>query len=216
MLKILNILKFKTLLLLTLAFFTVLMVRLTIPYFSFDDHTAFLRIKQWIIHNSVWKTAFYVHVISSCFTLLAGFTQFSGNFLRKYPMLHRYLGRLNGAVILLLSGPSGLIMALYANGGLLSQSAFFILSILWLAFTYLAYHYARSGDIPRHRKFMVRSFALTLSAITLRGWKLLIVLAFRPHPMDAYTLVAFLGWIPNLIIAEIYIRKVIEKRNDQK
>jgi hypothetical protein len=110
-------------------------------------------------------------------------------------------------VILFLAGPSGLIMSVYANGGPLSQLAFILLSVLWLLFTYLGYYYARKGDIGRHRQFMIRSFALTLSALTLRAWKFGIVLFFRPQPMDLYMLVAWLGWIPNLLFAEWYIRK---------
>lgn len=196
----------KTVLLLVLAFFTILMVNITLPYFSFDNQTAFLRIKQWVIHNQTWKIAFYIHVISSCICLFAGFTQFSKKFLQTYPTLHRKLGVIYVAVILLLSGPSGFIMSVYANGGVISQAAFITLSVLWMLFTYLGFYYAKNGDFVSHRKFMIRSFALTLSAITLRAWKFGIVFAFRPPPMDVYMLVAWLGWIPNLLLAEWYIR----------
>lgn len=197
---------FKILLILILAFFTVLMVNITIPYFAFDDKVAFLRIKQWIIHNEIWKTAFYVHVITSCFCLIAGFTQFSNSLLQKRPKLHRSIGWVYVVTVLLLSGPSGFIMSLYANGGIISQTAFILLSLLWIFFTYMGFASVLKGDFSAHRKFMIRSYALTLSALTLRAWKLIIVLAFRPQPMDVYMLVAWLGWIPNILIAEWYIR----------
>ena len=199
----------KTLLLILLGFFTLLMLRITVPYFSFDDRTAFLKIKQWIIHNPVWKTAFYVHVVTSCFCLLAGFTQFSKTVMKRIPKIHRSIGWLYTIVVVLLSGPSGFVMSLYANGGVQSQIAFTTLSVLWITFTIKAFTLAKSGDYQEHRKYMIRSFALTLSAITLRAWKFLIVLILRPHPMDAYMLVAWLGWVPNLIFAEWYIRKKI-------
>jgi hypothetical protein len=54
---------------------------------------------------------------------------------------------------------------------------------------------------------MVRSYALTLSALTLRAWKLGLVLAFHPKPMDLYMIVAWLGWVPNLLLAEWLISK---------
>lgn len=54
---------------------------------------------------------------------------------------------------------------------------------------------------------MIRSFALTLSAITLRLWKVVLVKLFHPAPMDVYMIIAGLGWIPNLIIAEYFIIK---------
>lgn len=193
-----------------LGFFSYLMITITLPYFAFDDHTAFLRIKQWIIHNPIWKTSFYIHVITSSLCLVAGFTQFSMRFLKKFPRIHRLVGWLYVCVILLLSGPSGLIMSLYANGGILSQTAFTTLSVLWIYFTYRAFYFAKAGNYLEHRNFMIRSYALTLSAITLRAWKFLIVLAIRPQPMDAYMLVAWLGWVPNLLFAEWYIRKVLQ------
>jgi hypothetical protein len=58
---------------------------------------------------------------------------------------------------------------------------------------------------------MIRSFALTLSAITLRLWKYIIVMGFQPKPMDAYQIVAWLGWVLNLVIAEIIIYKYYRK-----
>lgn len=198
-----------------LAFFLVLMILITLPYFAFDDHTAFLRIKQSVINNSVWKTAFYVHVLTSCFSIIAGFTQFSKQIQRKNATLHRGIGKMYVVVVLLLSGPSGFVMALYANGGILSQVAFTILSVLWMYCTYKAFDAARNRDFIDHEKFMIRSFALTLSAITLRAWKYILVLTFRPPPMDAYMIVAWLGWVPNLIIAEIIVSRMVQKRITQ-
>ncbi|MEQ9659660.1 DUF2306 domain-containing protein, partial [Fulvivirga sp.] len=186
----------KVSLLLILSFFTFLMVRLTIPYFSFNDQTAFLRIKQWIIHNEIWKVAFYIHVITSCICLMAGFTQFSKTLLFKYPKIHKTAGWVYVGVILLLSGPSGIIMSIYANGGLISQTSFLILSVLWIYFTYQGFNQARKFNFLAHRNFIIRSYALTLSALTLRAWKVALVFFFRPHPMDVYMLVAWLGWIP--------------------
>lgn len=190
-----------------LGFFTILMIKLTLPYLSFEDDVAFLRIKQWIIHNKFWKAAFFIHVITSCFCLIAGFTQFSNKILSKRPKIHHYLGWLYIVIVLCFSAPSGLIMGVYANGGITSQVAFITLSILWIVTTYNALDTVRKRDFQAHQRFMIRSYALTLSAISLRLWKLLIVSAFRPHPMDAYMVVAWLGWVPNMLIAELYIRK---------
>jgi hypothetical protein len=98
-------------------------------------------------------------------------------------------------------------MGIYANGGVTSQVAFCILAVLWIYFTAMAIIKIRKKDIISHRAFIIRSFALTLSAITLRAWKYLIIFAFHPGPMDAYRIVAWLGWIPNLLIAELIIHK---------
>ena len=195
-----------------LAFFAFLMIRITLPYLSFETDVAFLRIKQWIIHHDVWRIAFFVHVLTSMFLLIAGFTQFYNPFKNKMVNIHRTKGKLYIIVLLLLSGPAGFIMSLYANGGLLSQTAFTILSVLWIFFTVKAYLAIRNRDFVQHGNFMIRSYALTLSALTLRAWKFLLVILFHPHPMDAYMLVAWLGWVPNLILAEYLIRKKLSRK----
>ena len=195
-----------------LAFFAFLMIRITLPYLSFETDVAFLRIKQWIIHHDVWRIAFFVHVLTSMFLLIAGFTQFYNPFKNKMVNIHRTMGKLYIIVLLLLSGPAGFIMSLYANGGLLSQTAFTILSVLWIFFTVKAYLAIRNRDFVQHGNFMIRSYALTLSALTLRAWKFLLVILFHPHPMDAYMLVAWLGWVPNLILAEYLIRKKLSRK----
>ncbi|MFP7656634.1 MULTISPECIES: DUF2306 domain-containing protein [Chryseobacterium] len=60
-----------------------------------------------------------------------------------------------------------------------------------------------------HKQWMWRSFALTLSAITLRMWKVIIVYLFHPNPMDVYQIIAWLGWIPNILLIEFLITKKI-------
>lgn len=52
---------------------------------------------------------------------------------------------------------------------------------------------------------MWRSYALTLSAISLRLFKWGIVTVLEWPPMDTYRAVAWLGWLINLVIVEIYL-----------
>jgi uncharacterized membrane protein len=197
----------KILALSALLFFTFLMVRITLPYLSLDPTTRFLQIKQWVIDNDLWRGAFFTHVFSSTFLLIAGFTQFSSPFKACYKRLHPLIGKMYIFILLFVSGPAGLIMAVYANGGLPSQLAFTLLSILWLLTTSKAWYEIRRRNFIAHGEWMMRSYALTLSALTLRAWKFIIVMALQPRPMDVYMVVAWLGWIPNLLIAEWLIRK---------
>lgn len=188
------------------------MVSLSLPYLGLDTDIAFLRIKQWVFSDyppalsNIWITAFFVHVFTSIFALIAGFTQFFRNLL--WSRMHRIMGLLYIVVILGLSGPSGFIMGLFANGGWISIIAFTLLSVLWWVFTFKALMAIRKKDYETHAKFMMRSYALTLSAITLRLWKFVIVnYIYEIPPMDLYRLVGWLGWVPNLLIAEWLIVK---------
>lgn len=191
---------------LVLGYFSYLMILITIQYIPIRFDAAFLAVKQEEIQLTYYQIAFFTHVYVSIFTLLLGFIQFPKVIRRTYPRLHRTLGKLYIGSILLLAAPSGLIMGIHANGGLLSQISFCILAILWIYFTGMAYVYARSKQWLKHKQFIYRSYALTLSAISLRLFKWIIVAVFELPPMDTYQIVAWLGWVVNLAIAEFIIR----------
>lgn len=197
-------------LILIYLFFSYLLAKITLQYIPYNTDVAFLRIKQDVIDIPFYKIAFFTHVYTAMLVLPAGLTQFS-TFIRKhFPIVHKYTGWVYAVTVILLAGPGGFYMGLYANGGLISQVSFCLLAVLWIGFTAAAVIKAGQHDIKAHRAFLIRSFALTLSAITLRAWKYVIVLFFEPRPMDVYQVVAWLGWIPNLIIAELIIRKIVK------
>jgi len=186
---------------------TMVMLRMVYEYSSFDDQVGFLQLKQDYLHVKIWKTAFYVHVFFSVLTLLAGFTQFSAVFLQRYRPLHRILGRVYAANVLFINVPAGLVMAIYANGGLLGKAAFLILDLLWFWFTLKAILDARNGDFAGHRDFMIRSYALTLSALTLRTWNLILSYGTDLPEETVYLMNAWLGFVPNLLVAEWLIAR---------
>ena len=207
---------FKTLLYLLLFGFFLLMLQITLYYIDFDMNAAFLRIKQWTFRKypgtlgAIWITSFFIHALTSIFALLAGFTQFNRRFIQN--KWHRYMGIFYIIVVLFLSAPSGLIMSFFANGGITSMAGFFILSCLWIFTSYMAYIKALQKDYPSHAKWMYRSYALCLSAITLRIYKYAYVNWIDPEmdflgPMDLYRIIAWMGWVPNLIVAEYLIFK---------
>ena len=192
------------------GFFSYLLIAISLQYIPYDTDVAFLRIKQDVIDVPFYKLAFFTHVYTAVFVLPAGFTQFSGFIRKNFPRVHKYSGWVYAIVVICLAGPAGFYMGLFANGGVTSQVSFCLLAVLWIYFTWAALAKVIQGDIKSHREFLIRSFALTLSAITLRAWKYLLVFLFQPRPMDVYEIVAWLGWIPNLIIAEIIIRKKLK------
>jgi len=187
-------------------YLSYLMLGFSLPYLSFDNTIDFLETKQDVIQNKIWRVSFYIHVFSSMFVLLAGFTQFFRFSFQRKLKLHRTLGKIYILLILLVSGPSGFVMAFYANGGIFAQIGFVFLAVGWLAFTYLAYHFIKNKNIRQHENFMIRSYAFTVSALTLRAW--IYVLAY--FYVDYWTIavaVAWLGWLPNLAIGEWLIWK---------
>ncbi|MDI1315338.1 DUF2306 domain-containing protein [Prosthecobacter sp.] len=123
------------------------------------------------------------------------------------PKLHRWMGRCYVLNVCFVTGPASLIMAFYANGGITSRLAFITLAIGWIVTTRMGWRLALSRQWQRHRAWMMRSYALTLSALTLRVWKYTLVLLFEPRPMDLYRVVAWLGFVPNVLLVEWLIRR---------
>ncbi len=147
------------------------MIGIVLQYIPMGTDTAFLGIKQEYIDLPWYLPAFYVHVFTAILALPAGFTQFSNYIRLQYPVFHRANGKIYVFIILCFGAPSGFIIGLYANGGASSQIAFCLLALLWFFFTLKAFLNAKKKKFSDHQKFMYRSFALTLSAITLRAWK---------------------------------------------
>jgi Predicted membrane protein (DUF2306) len=192
-------------LLVALAYFSFLMLRIIWVYIPMHNDTAFLQLKQNYIHITEWRIAFYTHVFTSILVLLAGFTQFSQWLQKNLKGIHKLLGYVYVINILMVTGPASLLMGFYANGGLSSRIGFVLLAVLWILFTAIAVYKAIKKDFNAHRIFMIRSFALTLSALTLRIWKVVFAMFTNIPPMDRYRIIAWLGWGLNLILAEYII-----------
>ncbi len=190
-----------------------LLLLLSLPYLEMRRGIDFLKTKQLIYHIKHWRYSFYIHVFTSILIITSGLFQFSKTILNKYTKIHRVSGFIYLATTLLISGPAALVMSFYANGSYPAQTSFVILSILWLGTTFLAYYYVRKKDYEKHGKWMVRSYALTLSAVSLRLYSYLFdVFYLRMDPVDLYILLSWLSWTLNLIVAEILIKRGLIKR----
>lgn len=197
----------KILLILGFGYFFWLMLQITLEYVPLRTDVSFLMIKQTEVdHRPEYLYFFYTHVYTSIFVLLSGFL----GIVRKdfgIRNFHKNAGKMYIFLILLLAAPSGIYMGIFANGGFFSKISFVILGCLWWFFTYKAYRLAVQKKFREHKQWMWRSFALTLSAVTLRMWKVIIVYLCHPNPMDVYQIIAWLGWVPNILLIEYLIAK---------
>ena len=109
-------------------------------------------------------------------------------------------------ISVLISGLCGLFIALYATGGIVSILGFFTLSLIWLTTTILGFKSIKKKDINSHEKFMIFSYAACFAAVTLRIWLPLLTIAMDDFN-SAYRIVAWLCWVPNIIVAFLIVRK---------
>ncbi len=194
-----------------LLFFAYLMLLITLQYIPASRDAAFLLTKQDVIGRLYYRIAFFTHVYTGMFVLLAAMLQFLPWVRRRFPRVHKWSGRVYAGLVIFITGPAGFIMGIYGNGGWVAQLAFCILAVLWIFFTAKATLLAMQHKFAAHKQWMYRSYALTLSAISLRAWRWGLVALFQPRPMDVYRVVAWLGWGGNLLIAEVLIFFVLRK-----
>ena len=188
-------------------FFSFMMARLSVPYLHMEHDVDFLKTKYNVYHISYWRIGFYAHVFTSVFVLLAGATQFTRYIIFKWPRLHRYAGYSYVWLVLFVSGPGAMAMALHANGGLPAKASFILQTVMWFIFTSGAWYYAAKKKYIKHAECMLLSYSLTFAAVTLR---ILVVLLAQLHikglrPVDAYIFVAWMSWVPNMIMALLLI-----------
>jgi hypothetical protein len=149
--------------------------------------------------------AFYLHAGGGAVALMAGALQWLQTSRARRSRWHRFIGR-TYVIAIAVGGLSGLAIAVRAFGGPVSRAGFAVLAVAWLGSTAAAWTRARARDWDAHRAWMIRSFALTFAAVTLRLWLPLLVAAGLTFDV-AYRLVAWWCWLPNLLFAEWLIAR---------
>jgi len=181
-----------------------------VQYVIMDAHQAgFVKLKLMFISTliSFWYIMLYIHIVFSVTALVIGpFTLFS-KFREKNTNRHRMLGKIY-MIGILFGSVSGLYLAFYATGGLVSQFGFGLLSIFWMITASQALSKIKHRKIYEHQKWMIRNYSLTFAAVTLRIWLVLFTILFGFENFNfSYAIIAWLCWVPNLIVAELLIHR---------
>jgi uncharacterized membrane protein len=146
-----------------------------------------------------------VHVAGAVVALLLGSLQFLPVLRRGTRPPHRWVGRVYVAGCLV-GGLAGLVLAPGSQAGPIASAGFGGLGVLWIVTTSLGWRAAVRGRFDEHRRWMIRSWALTLAAVTLRLYLPLVMIWDLPFA-PSYRVISFLCWVPNLIAAELWLRR---------
>jgi uncharacterized membrane protein len=176
-----------------------------VQYFSFNKTVGFLFYKQPVVDDNIWLTIFYVHVFTCVACLIVGITQFSKVILQKHPKWHRFFGRMYFYNVVFINFPAGFVLAIHANGHTPGKLAFITLDMLWLYFTVSAVLWVRRGNVLKHRNQMIRSYAMTLTALTLRLLKMVMSKYSDWTYDEIYVFDAWTALVINLAVAETII-----------
>jgi hypothetical protein len=140
------------------------------------------------------------HIVASGVTLLVGPFQFLRPLRQRYPRVLHWMGR-TYIVACLVGGIAGGSIALFSSSGLVAGAGFLGLAVCWLFCTVRAYVAVRAKDYVTHQRWMIRSFSLAFAAVMLRIYLPLSLVAGLEYA-DAYPVIAWACWVPNLIVAQ--------------
>lgn len=152
----------------------------------------------------VQTTGIIAHVAGGILALGLGPFQFLTGLRTKRPVIHRWIGRFY-LLGILLGGVAGLYMASFAYTGVVASLGFGALAVLWLITGALAYTHIRRGNTTAHRRWMIRNFALTFAAVTLRLQLPFLSMGFGFEV--GYMIVAWSCWLPNLLLVEWFLNR---------
>lgn len=182
-----------------------------VQYFIMDARQAgFVQLKLLFTStlNSLWFIMLFIHIIFGIAALVIGPFALFAKFREKNINRHKKIGRIY-MIGIFLAGVSGLYLAFYATGGWVAQLGFAFLSTLWLFTAFQALVKVKNKNIQDHQRWMIRNYSLTFAAVTLRIWLVLFTLVFGFDNFNySYPTIAWLCWVPNLIVAHIIIKRL--------
>lgn len=146
----------------------------------------------------------YAHVLFGPLALILAPFQFWQKLRARRPLTHRIIGY-TYAISILVAGLGALAMLTGFQGTLWAGIGFLILDIGWVGTTAYAINLARKRDIVQHRRWMMRSAALTFAAVTLRLQMIPLVVAGW-SVTETYNITAWLCWLVPLGFVEWRLR----------
>lgn len=159
-----------------------------------------LQTKGDLTQQAWYRVLFYTHVLAGGLALIIGGIQWLTLRRQRIHPSHIWLGK--GYLIACgLSGVAAVAISFFATGGWIAASGFFLLGVSWLFTTFSGYRMIRLRQVLLHRRWMIRSFALTMAAVTLRIYLPLMLISGLPFER-AYLWISWLCWVPNLLVAE--------------
>lgn len=148
--------------------------------------------------------AMALHLGGGVVALIVGAFQVNSRLRARFLSAHRWLGR-TYVVAVAIGGVAGFVLALSSFGGLVTHFGFGLMAVCWVGTTFNAYRHIRNGNVDAHRAWMLRSYALSLSGVTLRVY-LGLSTAMGVEFVAAYPALSWLCWVPNLLVVEWFVR----------
>lgn len=187
-----------------ILFFSSLLAHNAVLYFTHGGDYGILPEKIEARKDWLWIVCFYIHLPAGILCLMLPWLAFLRRVTPKINGIHRGVGRLFITVTLWIVCPTGIYLAIYAKGGLITQTGFVLQGLLLAYYTRVAYLFAIRGMIGKHVENMIRAYSVAVVVLTFRIFHILFFVLNLPYSTN-YALSQWLGLAFNLLMAEMII-----------
>jgi hypothetical protein len=200
---------------LPIVFFSLLLSHNAMLYFTHGGEYGILPEKILARQDIFWNIAFYTHLPTGVICLLAPIFLFTQRHFKKTLSVHQLIGKMYVWITLILVCPTGMYLALYAKGGVITQAGFMLQGVLLAFYTWKGYQNIITGNKMMHVQYMVRSYAVVTVVLSFRILHILFFLLKVPYQQN-YAISQWLGVMGNLLLAELIITFVIQNKHTNK
>ena len=197
----LPIVRFVSLALLLLG--SVAITSASVSYFV-EEMPAFLLEKLPLPKQDLWLLALRAHVAAAALALPGCVLLTSTLLLRRAPRVHRWLGRIVGAAVLLALAPSGFYLSLWAKGGLLSTLGFIASGLIVVYGMVQGIRAAWARQFVQHRRYVLHVLAQLSVAVTSRAL-LVLLAACNVAETPAYLIALWGPVIGSALLVELFV-----------
>jgi len=151
-----------------------------------------------------WRNIlFFTHVAFAVPPILVGPFLFSGRLRNRFRTGHGRMGKLYIAGCMA-SGITVLPVALTRDDHWVPQVGFSVMAVVWIATTFLAWRTAVNKNFVDHRRWAMRTYALTVAFIHVNLTFRIFVYAYVGD-LTEKVFQSILSWNMNLIIVELWL-----------
>lgn len=189
---------------LPVTFFSLLLIYNTLPYFSFSKDFSFIKERSFLFRQTLYNASFYIHIFAGMLCIGTALIQFSRVVLKKSKAIHRWSGRIYVFVVLFLGAPTGLYMSFFAKGSFWERSLFLFMAGFWFFTTLNGLTTIMKKNVLAHKTWMIRSYAMAMTAVTFRVYHILFYLSGWDH-LHNYEISLWISVVGNMLGAEYLI-----------
>jgi len=183
---------------------SLLLVYNTLPYFTFNKDLSFIQERNFLFQSGFYTACFYTHIFAGSVCIITALIQFSRYILKKSKAIHRFSGKIYVFVVLFMGAPTGLFMSFFAKGSFWERALFMFMASFWFITTLKGFTTIHKGNVIAHKIWMMRSYAMAMTAVTFRVYHIVFYLLGWGH-LENYELSLWISVVGNMLFAEYFI-----------